>query len=155
MPLVTRFQLKPNCLLVDAYDLDGPDFNYANRKPAVLLAHVMDKSPTLQTPPQPAKYTPLNNVQAFIARFIVMGVDTDPMLYLHKIIASEYKNMDEAKAKKEIKDVVALLGPYVEERKKDRPYKADPVGGPGQHQGKYDLDFKVNLMGTGVFKGPL
>jgi hypothetical protein len=144
-----RYQLKDKCLFVDAMVYDEK-----NRKPTlkkkpddISLAHVMDKSKE----PNDADYLALNDAAAFIARFIVMGVDTKD---IPEILKSEYgsKVTDPAA---EVKAVVALLKDYLEPRTFARPYEAPKKEGGGKHSGKYDLDFRVNWFGTGGFKGPL
>jgi hypothetical protein len=135
------YQLKYLCLFVDARDHDTNQ-----RKPDELPApHVMNKNV------EPADYLKLNDGAAFIARFLVMGLDTD---LIAQIIRSEYGDkvkhpLDEVMA------VVAMLGDYLEVRSFDRPYQSPKEQGRGKHVGRYALDFKVNWFGTGVFKGPL
>ncbi len=91
-----RYELKKDCLFVDAYDLDEAKKNPLNppdrSKQEIKHAHVMDKGPgissssTSRSPVCP--YIELNDVAGFIGRFIVMGVDTDSIL--PQIIASDY-----------------------------------------------------------------
>jgi len=100
----------------------------------------------------PAKYLALNDVAGFIARFIVQGVDTD--LYLPQIIVSEY-GISPDQAKNDIKNVLDWLLPYLKSRTSSRTHEPAQNLGQGQHSGVYELNFKVNPLGMGVFKGPI
>jgi hypothetical protein len=136
-----RYELKDKCLFVDATDRETN-----TKKPVDIGAsHAMDKS----TPS--AKYLKLNDGAAFIARFIVMGVDTE---LIAQILVSEYGSAVRDPAA-EVRAVVKMLEPYLKPRSFARPYQAPRDHGGGQHSGHYDLDFRVNWFGTGVFKGPL
>ena len=108
-----RYQLKDKCLFVDAQDLAA-----GTRYPEVIpFAHILDKSTT-------ATYLKLNDTAGFIARFIVIGVDTD---LIPQIILSEYGGTlprlfecQYAKvvsgAKNAVKAVVEMLKPYLTTR---------------------------------------
>jgi hypothetical protein len=154
MPTSKSYQLKDKCLFVDANVYDEKNKKYADKvKPdpppttgKIEFAHVMDKSTT------PATYLMLNDAAAFIARFLVMGVDTD---LIAQIISSEYGS----KVKDplgEVQAVVTMLFPsYLEYRTFPRSYQAPQKEGGGNHSGTYELDFRVNWFVTGGFKGPL
>lgn len=136
-----RWELKNKCLFVDATDRDTN-----KKKPDDIAApHAMDKNAS------PATYLKLNDGAAFIARFIVMGLDTD---LIAQILKSEYGPAVTDPAA-EVAKVVTMLSPYLKKRSFVRPYQAPNDHGGGHHSGNYDLDFKVNWFGTGVFKGPL
>jgi len=149
------YQLKDKCLFVDAFVYDEPNKEPKKKtkpdKPPttgkIELAHVMDKNPT------PAKYLMLNDAAAFIARFIVMGVDTKD---IPEILKSEYGSQV-TNPVADVNAVVAMLFPsYLETpRTSPRPYQAPKDEGKGTHSGIYDLDFRVNWFVTGGFKGPL
>jgi hypothetical protein len=147
---MARYQLKNKCLFVDAkvYD-DNSGLPTKNAKiDDVILAnpHVMDTSTS------PATYLPLNDAAAFIARFIVLGVDTD---LIPQILTSEYGSAVKNPGK-EVADVLAMLFPkYMVNRTYARAYDAPKKGNEGTHPGKYLLDFKVNFFGVGAVKGPL
>jgi len=139
---MARYQLKDKCLFVDATDLDG------NRlPPEIPNAHVLD-----QRGPQ-AKVLKLNDTAGFIARFIVMGVDTDTVA---EIVSSEYA-ISTTNAAAEVQSVYSLLKDFVQARTYKRGHekpgtvpKAEPTSG------QYGLDFSVNWFGGGgVSKVPL
>jgi hypothetical protein len=146
-----RYRLKDKCLLVDAYVYDE-----TNRKPfsanipsAVPAPHVSDQNT------DPATYVYLNDTAAFIARFIVMRVDT---ALIPDILKSEYGARITNPAQ-DVQDVLTILNPYLEPDAPPtfvRPYQKPKTVGKGKHPGKYPLDFSVNWFGTGgVLKGPL
>jgi len=138
---MSRWELKDKCLFVDATDRD----TNLKKPDDIAASHVMDKSTA------PATYLKLNDGAAFIARFIVMGVDTD---LIPQILKSEYGAAVKDPVA-EVQTVVAMLTPYLKPRSFARPHQAPKDHGKGTHSGKYDLDFRVNWFGTGVFKGPL
>jgi hypothetical protein len=148
------YELNDKCLFVDAFVYDEqnkkPKKKTKPHKPpttgTIELAHVMDKNPT------PAKYLMLNDGAAFIARFIVMGVDTKDIL---EILKSEYGS-NVANLDADVNAVVALLFPkYIKLRTSARSYEAPKDEGEGDHSGTYSLDFRINWFVTGGFKGPL
>jgi hypothetical protein len=142
---MARWQLtsKPLCVFVDAYDLDDLHLDNLNRKPKEIpKAHVLDLDA--------GKYTWLDDTQAFIARFIVLGVDTD---LIPQIVKSEYE-ASVTNPSQAVTDVCDKLKAYLEPRKKIRPHRP-PQHGEDPHPGGYDLDFKVNALGTGVIKVPI
>ena len=151
---MARYQLKPKCVFVDAYDLDlikDPIVPFVpNRgKPNtdIKSAHIMDKS---TGPPYP--YVMLNDGAAFIARFITMGLDTGLVL---QVLESEY-DINPSQAQKEFNEALTILQPYLDPRTYVRTH-VNPAGlGASTHPtGKYDLDFRVNILGGGGWKGPL
>jgi hypothetical protein len=145
-----RFELKKGCLFVDAYDLDKPNPHDApdRSKQDIPYAHVMDKSQAQLKADCP--YTTLNDVAGFIGRFIVMGVDTETIL--PKIVASEY-GISEDKAKDEVKAVLVIMEDYLQPRLTPRGHMAPKSHLKGKHKGVYELNFRVNPIGIGVFKG--
>ncbi len=149
---MARYQLKPKCVFVDAYDLDLiKDPIVPNRgKPNtdIKSAHIMDKR--TEKPPYP--YVMLNDGAAFIARFITMGLDTSLVL---QVIESEY-GISPSQAQKEFNIALNILQPYLDPRTYGRTH-VNPAGlGTGTHDtGEYDLNFRVNILGGGGWKGPL
>ncbi len=144
-----RFQLKPKCLFIDALTHKKPeegDYGIGARKPDELpFPFVMDKGVL------PAKYLALNDTAGLIARFIVQGVDTDKLL--PQIIQSEYE-ISLTEAAQEVENVKTTLMPYLEPRSHQRAHQKPQVHKSGEHPGKFLLDFRVNLIGAAVFKGP-
>jgi hypothetical protein len=143
-----RYQLKNKCLFVDAYLYDEDNRKpTSNKKPDVIGSpHVLDQSTT------PGTALKLNDAAAFIARFIVLGVDTD---LISQIVTSEYPG-DVVNAAQEVAEVYNMLTPYLEVRTYQRIHGAPKSKGKQNHQGGYTLDFTVNWFGTGGFmKGPL
>jgi len=137
-----RYQLKEKCLFVDAVTRDGDD---PGRKPKdIKHAHVMD------TNKKSNNCLKLNDMAGFIARFIVQGVDVD---VIPQILLSQF---DYTKAgttpKADVDKVVLLLGDFVETRTDTGEYETPKANGKMSHNGKYDLDFKVNWFGTGCCK---
>lgn len=154
-----RYELKKNCMFVDAYDLDkasanphGPRDRYPKD---INYAHVIDKThgPTKlcsSSHPKVCPYTMLNDMAAFIGRFIVMGVETD--FILPQIVSSEY-GITPDEAKEEIGIVLRLMEEYTQPRKQVQTFVPAASPGTGKHEGCYELNFKVNPMGIGIFKG--
>jgi hypothetical protein len=151
-----RYKLKAKCLFVDAKNFDDP--KTPKRFPIEIpYAHVLDKNS--------ASHLKLNDTAGFIARFIVMGVDTD---LIPHIFLSEYsgtlpklfkgnKVKVEAAAKTAVRSVVSLLKPYLKRRTLTdckQLYETPKGLGIGKHSGKYALDFSINFVGTGVVKTP-
>jgi hypothetical protein len=146
------YQLRDKCLFCDAYLYDEQTRKPSTKKPDLIPApHILDQSV------DPPDCLMLNDAAAFIARFIVLGVDT---ALIPQIVQSEYRGAG-GNAVKEVQDVEALLTPYLEYRTFQRPYQPPQVEKPKKYQrpdGKkgYDLDFSVNWFGVGgVLKGPV
>jgi hypothetical protein len=148
---MARYQLKPFCVFVDAYDIDNvfdrPNPDRSKPNTDIPFAHVMNKTT------MPASYVTLNDGAAFIARFITMGVGTD---LIPQILISEY-GMQLPQAKDEVAAVLNLLYPkYLLNRTYARTHVNPASLGEDKHPtGDYQLDFKVNILGGGVLKGPL
>jgi hypothetical protein len=148
-----RYKLKDKCLFVDAQDLEA-----RRRYPeAIPFAHILDKNTST--------YLKLNDTAGFIARFIVIGVDTE---LIPQIILSEYgvtlpklfegKQLRfQAAARSAVRAVVEMLRPYIKPRTRTdckQPYEPPANLGVGTHEGGYKLDFSVNFVGTTVVKIP-
>jgi len=148
---MARYQLKPHCVFVDAFDLDqvtDPIVPHREKPNTdIPFAHVMDKST------MPAPYVTLNDGAAFITRFIILGVDTG---MIPQILISEY-GMQLPQAKDEVAAVLKLLYPqYLVDRTYTRTYVKPGKLVEGKHPtGNYPLDFKVNFLGGGVLKTPI
>lgn len=160
-----RYELRETCLFVDAYKLEkkpkdpkNPETKRDRYPKDIDCAHVMDKGPCLETADKSGNsskslcpYTKLNDVAAFIGHFIVMGVETD--FLLPQIIASEY-GWDPEKAAAEVKIVYKLMENCLQPRTQPVPPPVSAASpGAGEHSGNYKLDFSVNPMGIGIFKG--
>jgi hypothetical protein len=146
---MAKYQLKPKCLFVDAkvYDDNGMPIKNAKIDADLVGPHVMDTSTS------PAAYLLLNDAAAFIARFIVLGVDTD---FIPQLLVSEYAPAVVDKPNDQVADVVAMLFPkFMKDRTYPRAYDTPKKGMEGNHAGKYPLDFKVNFFGVGAVKGPI
>ncbi len=154
-----RYELQPNCLFVDAFNLEKLDLGNLERAPEITPApHILDKRRL------PVVCLELDDVAGFITRFIVQGVETECLL--PQIIASEY-SLTVAKAVQEVQSVLALIGNFLRPRQTVRPYQSstripevnlenlaiDEQYKP--HPGVYELNFRVNLLVLGGFKLPL
>jgi len=146
-----RYRLQDKCLFVEAYAYDE-----MTRKPcsntmpsSIPCPHVLDQRNT------PATYVTLNDTAAFIARFIVMRVDTN---LIPDILSSEYGAKSKSPAA-DVQTVLKILEPYLEPddpRIFTRTYQTPKGTNSGNHPGKYSLDFSVNWFGTGgLLKGPI
>lgn len=157
---MARYELQPDCLFVDAYNLEFLDLSKLERAPAeISTAHILDKRRK-----DAVKYLELDDVSGFITRFIVQGVETEGLL--PQIIASEY-SLPVAEAAREVQAVLQKLQDFLKPRETVRPYiapgsttrfKLTSESGVEQlklHSGVYDLDFRVNWMFLGGFKLPL
>ena len=140
----TRWQLSEGYVFVDAFKIENQDGENPNRDSMELpFAHIMNCTTY--------DYTKFNDYAAFILRFIIMGLDTVEII--PKIIASEFPNIRKD-PQKDVDDVVAMAGSYLEERKKKRKKHALNHHGGGKKPGGYNLDFGVHSIGPGFIKGP-
>lgn len=138
---MARWKLKRNCCFVDATD------NLGNRPHNLPLAKVIDK-----TDQNTNKCLDLNDGAAFVARFIVQGVDTD---LIQQILLSEYRNFTPAEAQQWVDYVYGQLRPFLipcHHRRHDVPEVESLAVGVHNVD---PLDFKVNPIGNIIFKGPL
>ena len=152
-----RWKLQKGCLFVDAYDLDNSSLEKFIRYPtAIPYAHVLDKRKKTTKDSQNCNYTIFSDLAGFIGRFIVMGVDTD--FILPQIVASEF-GLDAEKAANEVKITLNVMKKYLEPLTYPRPGLDNTIDGRHRVQNGvlpecgYELDFKVNPMGIGIFKG--
>lgn len=154
-----RYELQPNCLFVDAFNLENMDLGNLQRAPDITPhPHLLDK----RRPPFVC--LELDDVAGFITRFIVQGVETECLL--PQIIASEY-SLTVAEAVQEVQSVLTLIGNFLRPRQTIRPYQSssrvqdlglenlaeDDQRKP--HPGVYELNFRVNLLVIGGFKLPI
>ncbi len=146
-----RYQLKDQCLFVDAYAYDEKNKKPGNKKPdAIPSPHILDQSV------DPPKKMELNDAAALITRFIVLGVDTG---LIPQILQSEYPGAGAIFAN-EVTAVVNMLAPYLENRSYQRAYQPPQAGSAVTYLGVagrkgYDLDFRVNWFPVGGIKVPL
>ncbi len=105
--VTTRWQLKKKYVFVENYDLDTnvdpdrPDHGHPIGSAFIMFRNI-----------KPHHYIKMDNVAAFIMRFVIMGVDTK--LYLPDIVASEYNDMTRAAADTRIKSVVVQMAKYLD-----------------------------------------
>jgi hypothetical protein len=170
---MARWKLKEGCLFVDAFHLEksqGKEIKYRADQ-IIKYPHIMDKRETGKeeddnddnTVSYPC--TLFNDLDGFIAGFIVMGVDTD---LIPQIVASEYE-MDELAADKEVKATLQVMRHYdylVEQEPPSKRHleamalKKEEAMAEGKEfdqafeedrryfSGKYDLNFNVNPVGN-------
>jgi hypothetical protein len=139
---MARYQLKADCCFVDALDPVSGD-----RKPNNYpFPHVFNQ--------KTKTYVPFNDAAGFIARFIVLGVDTG---VIPQILVSEYgasKKMDPAA---EVAQVYNMMKAYLEPRKGRKPHSAPgkwPAATKPKHTGKLRLSFSTNPIGYVNLKTP-
>jgi hypothetical protein len=133
---MARYMLQHMCFFVDAWDYDR-----GSRPPQAPTAQVVDKRGSSPT------YMELSDDAAFIARFLVQGVDTG---LIAQILVSDGMDPDQAPTDIDAvyKAIKHTLRPY--EPKSHHPPN---VSAPKPHK-SYDLPFDVNPLGVGVIKGP-
>jgi hypothetical protein len=141
-----RYQLKELCLLVDAKHYETGK-RYPEEIPS---AHILDQRT------KPYTYLKLSDGAAFIARFIVLGVD---VALIPEILRSEYRLTSQDKEEgvdfeKDVGQVVKMLDNYIEKRVFVMPYDRPGSSGEGKKECGYPLDFGVHSFGIGVIKVP-
>jgi hypothetical protein len=130
--------LKDTCLFVDARD-----FETGKRYPETIPhPHIFDQ--------ESGTYLPLNDTAAFIAHFILMGVQID---LVPQILQSEYGERVE-NPDTEVSRVLELLHSYIEPRVYFPEYVAARAGEVQEHKGCYPLDFGVYSIATVTVKLP-
>ena len=124
-----RYQLKDKCLFVDAYLYDERTRKPSTKKPdAIPSPHILDQSA------DPATCLRLNDAAAFIARFIVLGVDTS---IIPQIVQSEYPGSGGIAAD-EVEVVRTLMLPYLEDRTFKRTHQPPKAqGDPKKYRGQW------------------
>lgn len=138
---MARYQLKPGCIFVDAV-LHETGVKKPDENP---YPHVFSQAD--------GTFATFNDTAAFIARFIVLGVDTET--HLPDILVSEYKGQVIADPKAEVNKVYTMLEPYLEQWKKHRnhvPPAGEKLSG---HSKKLTLDFNTNPVGINYIKVPI
>jgi hypothetical protein len=141
---MARYQLKPNCIFVDANDPKDKK----NKKP--------DENPYPHVFNQTTKtYVAFNDAAGFIARFIVLGVDTK---VISQILVSEYGSSEVANLQGGVDKVYAMMKDYLENRPAgssgNPDYYKPPVPLPPKHSGKLKLNFSTNPIGYVNLKTP-
>jgi hypothetical protein len=148
---MARYQLVDKVMFVDAHTI-----NSTGKPPVELpIPHILDQR-VYELPTKKATYTQLSPAEAFITRFIVMGVDTD---LISQTFASE-TGTDINNSKAAVQAAVNLLNShqYVQQRGQ-RNYSTilDPnyprEGTQNKHM-KHTLDFNCNWYGSGSNKVP-
>jgi len=137
---MARWNLKQNCCFVEAYK-DKNNTKLEQLLKARLLHKKGDKD-----------YTCLefSDDAAFVARFIVQGVDTD---LVQQILLSEYQGLAPQDAQVYVTYVYNQLQPYlVPASRKPLQPPFDVSENPALPT-SFELDFKVNWIGNIVFKG--
>jgi hypothetical protein len=151
-----RYKLKDGCLFVDAWNVEN-DCREPETPPQLRCAHIRCTSNA--DPNDPADYVELNETAGFIARFIVMGLNTDNIIA--NILTSEYGPEWQGVAQTQVNEVRDKLLPYLEPlpnvgspqpRRGRRPYNKPQVKTIGKHDRKYSLDFSPNWFATGWIK---
>jgi hypothetical protein len=152
---MTQYELNPDCHFVDAYDLDkahqDPHGVKDRSKPGqeIQCAYVMKPDPAN---PKKSIYLKLNDVAAFIGRFVVMGV---PKAKIVEIVNSEYQNA-QTQSQTAVDNVVKWMIDFgaIHARTLPGPIFVTPQTlGTDTYNCHYKLDFSVNPMGIGIFKG--
>jgi len=141
---MARYKLKADCIFVDANDPKDKK----NKKP--------DENPYPHVFNQITKtYVALNDAAGFIARFIVLGVDTNA---IPQILVSEYGSSAVANPQGAVDKVYAMMKDYLENRPAgsygDPGYYQPPVQLPPKHSGTLKLNFSTNPVGIVNLKTP-
>jgi hypothetical protein len=136
-----RYQLKDKCCFIDAvlHETGAPQ-PIENPYP-----HVFSQAD--------GTFVKFNDTAAFIARFIVLGVDTET--HLPDILVSEYPDTNIANSKTEIKKVVDMMQDYLVTWKKHRNHVPPEGEKRSGHSKKLKLDFSTNPIGLNVIKVPI
>jgi hypothetical protein len=141
-----RYQLKQLCLLVDAKHSET-----GRRIPEEIpSAHILDQRT------KPYTYLKLSDGAAFIARFLVLGVD---VALIPEILRSEYSLTSQNKERgvdfeADVDSVIKMLGDYIEVRTSGMPYSSPETLGRGENECGYPLDFGVHSPGYVCCKIP-
>jgi len=114
-------------------------------------AHILDQRT------KPYTYLKLSDGAAFIARFIVLGVD---VALIPEILRSEYSQASQDKErgvdfKADVDSVIKMLGDYIEVRTSGMPYSSPETLGRGENECGYPLDFGVHSTGHVCCKLPI
>ena len=150
---MTQYELKPNCHFVDAYDIDKARAHPKDPRDRtdaacqeIAFAYVMKKDSNNK-----CTHLKLNDVAGFIGRFIVMGV---PVNKITDIVNSEYDNIP-GNTIDAVNAVVQWMKDFdsIQPRTQKPNFQEPSNLGTDTHNCHYKLDFKVNPMGIGIFKG--
>jgi len=139
---MARYQLKEHCCFVDAFHHEKK-VRKPDSYPFPHVFHQKDKT-----------YVSFNDTAAFIARFIVLGVDTD---VIPQILVSEYGASKVPNPAAEVDEVYKMMKGYLTLRKKHRTHTAPgkwPAAAKPKHTGKLRLSFSTNPVGIINLKTP-
>jgi hypothetical protein len=150
-----RYELKNKCYFVDAWNVKDnqrvPEIDGCGKS-----AHIADKRREA-TSGHPVDYLLLNDTAAFIARFIVMGVEIN---LIPQILHSEFGDSVGIPLT-QVNKVLQQLMPYLDQipeignaggRRGVRKYQAPSWESKKDKACNYSLDFSPNWFGTGWFK---
>jgi hypothetical protein len=144
--VTTRWQLKKKYVFVENYDLDNLDPDSPQHRHPVGSAFIMLRDV------KPHHFIKMDNIAAFIMRFVIMGVDTQ--LYLPDIVASEYNDMTRAAADTRIKSVVVQMAKYLDPCNRKRNIIPEKYEEGDYPVDEYPLDNSMRSIGPGFIKGP-
>lgn len=153
-PGTTRWQMKQDCIFVDSYLLKDDDYlSVEKREPKEILpyAHVMNKVKEAEAN---REVILLNDVAAFIMRFIALGVDTDK--HLPDIVHSEYGGKL-SEVKSQIESIVQEMRDkgYIEPRQVSNIPQPDPKMKEFKVTKKnYPLEAGVHSIGPTIIRLP-
>jgi hypothetical protein len=141
---MARYKLKDGCIFVDANDPKDKKKKKPDENP---YPHVFNQTTK--------DYVALNDAAGFIARFIVLGVDTN---VISQILVSEYGSSVVANPQGAVDKVYAMMKDYLENRPAgsygDPGNYQPPVQLPPKHSGTLKLNFSTNPIGFVNLKTP-
>jgi hypothetical protein len=141
---MARYQMKDGCIFVDAND---PKDKKKKKPDDFPCPHVFNQNTKT--------YVAFNDAAGFIARFIVMGVDTN---VIPQVLVSEYGSAAVANPQGAVDTVYAMMKDYLENRPAgsygNPGNYQPPVQLPPKHTGKLKLDFSTNPVGIVNLKTP-
>jgi hypothetical protein len=134
-----RYQCKPNCCFVESWHKESG----TKRPDDYPFPHVFNQGT--------GDYVEFDKAGAFIARFIIQGLDTD---FIPQILVSEYGS-GVKNPQGEVAQVLADMLPFLDILPgPPRSYKAPAKGKSNKgHKGTFELNFKPNLIGNIIIKG--
>jgi hypothetical protein len=143
----TRWRLKKNYVFVENYDLDNLNPIHPIHNHPIGSAFIMRREA------RPHKYIQMDQVAAFIMRFVIMGVDT--MNLLPEIVKSEYGLPSLQDAKTRINNVLTKMQKYLDPWKKVRDLLPESYSEEKDwNDDNYTLDNSMHSIGPGFIKGP-
>jgi len=148
-PVLIRCRLKKNYVFVENFELDDYDPNNPKQYHPIGSAFIMNR----EDPPH--KYIKMDQVAAFIMRFVIMGVDTVNLL--PEIVKSEYGLETLEEAGKRIESVKDKMRKYLDPWTKLRDWGRVPESYSDEQvwdDKNYPLDNSMHSIGPGFLKGP-